>query len=238
MTYDFVVAVNEYGEFAIPESAKHRPAAQMILAGSVYEPDTIQFMIDNCGDGAIVHAGTFFGDFLPALANNCNGPILAFEPVKENYECAYQTLELNFGESQGHNVRLYNYGLGEATEEKNIMIKGDTGEQLGGASRYVYNHNTVTAEQLEETQIVTIDEMVNKCGVAYDNVSIVQLDVEGYEEQALKGALKTIEESSPILILECWSPDVLETPFFKQEIFGKGYEYLRNLHDNVVLKKT
>ena len=64
-----MIAYNKYGGFCIPISSKHRPAVQKILKGDIYEPHTIEYMLSNCSDGDIVHAGTFFGDFLPALSS-------------------------------------------------------------------------------------------------------------------------------------------------------------------------
>jgi len=57
------VAYNPYGGYCVPQSSHHRPAAQMILRGRVWEPDTIKFVRD--------HAGTYFGDFIPALSAGC-----------------------------------------------------------------------------------------------------------------------------------------------------------------------
>jgi len=52
--------------------------------------------------------------------------------------------------------------------------------------------------QWDDIEIVAIDEVIP----ADHNISILQLDIEGYEEQALKGCLKTIKRNRPILILE------------------------------------
>ena len=65
------IAYNKYGGYCVPLSSLHRPAAQRILSGDVYEPNTIEFLISNCSDGDIVHAGAYFGDFLPALSRSC-----------------------------------------------------------------------------------------------------------------------------------------------------------------------
>ena len=52
--------------------------------------------------------------------------------------------------------------------------------------------------QWDDIEIVAIDEVIP----ADRNISILQLDIEGYEEQVLKGCLKNIKKNRPILILE------------------------------------
>lgn len=63
-----IVSYNKYGGFCVPESSCHRPVSQRIFSNGVWEPDTIEFIMSNCGDGDVVHAGTYFGDFLSALS--------------------------------------------------------------------------------------------------------------------------------------------------------------------------
>jgi hypothetical protein len=101
---------------------------------------------------------------------------------------------------------------------------------MGGTSKVVYK-STDTTEIIE---IRKIDDEV-KLHVN-DYVSIIQLDVEGYEEKALKGAVATLREFKPILILEMWSKEAYNTEFFNDVIFGElGYTFHRNVHENIVL---
>jgi len=223
---EYILAENQYGKYAVPKSCQHRPAAQVVINGGVYEPETIKFLIENGGDGVIIHAGAFFGDFLPALMQSGN-KVYAFEPVKENYNHARETIELN--DYPDHMVLLFNAGLGAEVERRDIKIVDDDGQNMGGMSRYVYNE--AKPEQLEKTTIMALDRHVAE----YDQVSIIQLDVEGFEEEALKGAIDIIRSSKPVLILECWSPTMFDSEFFQEEIFSMGYTRGPNLHDNATL---
>lgn len=47
-----------------------------------------------------------------------------------------------------------------------------------------------------EVQVITIDSLALK------DVDLIQLDIEGYEEQALMGAEKTIRECQPVIMVE------------------------------------
>ena len=83
----------------------------------------------------------------------------------------------------------------------------------------------------EAVQVVTVDESVSPDR----NVSILQLDVEGHEKEALAGALGTIERSRPLLILEVLpGSQLLDSGWFSQHILGLGYRKIDEVHGNSV----
>jgi FkbM family methyltransferase len=221
---------NQYGGYCLPESSLHRTAARKILRGMVYEPETIEFMRDHCAGGDIVHAGTYFGDFLPGLSQACPSGfrIWAFEPNTESYRCAQITMAINALE----NVTLQNAGLGESAAILRLRTLDENGVSLGGKSRMVSveEFNALTDQEVE---IMAIDDTIE----SGRPVSIVQLDVEGHEQAALSGALRTIRRCLPILILEIQrGSDLLERPWFKDNILSLGYVQTRSLHGNTVFQ--
>lgn len=219
------VAYNKYGGYCVPLASQHRPAARKILSGDIHEPDTIAFLLAHCGTGDIVHAGTYFGDFLPALSNGVapGAKVWAFEPNRENFRCAAITRQIN---GLG-NVELTHAGLGSRGEALSVRVAGGDGRALGGAS-------TITAEAGIHTQpvrMITVDGAVG----ADRNVSVIQLDVEGYEQQALDGALATIRRCLPILVLEILpSSTLLESEWFFRNVRSLGYAKVGILHTNAV----
>ncbi len=219
-----MIAYNEYGGYCVPISSKQRIAVQLILKGEVYEPDTINYMRTNCGDGDIIHAGTFFGDFLPGLSSGI-GPenkIWAFEPNPENYKCASITKQIN----QLDQVVLHNAGLGAEPSKAQMMVQNEKGVNLGGASTIVSKDHQ--KGQLVEIEIASIDNAIPN----HRKISIIQLDVEGYEEQALKGAIETIKRCKPIIILE----NLPDESWLKENILSLGYKATGKLHHNTVFK--
>jgi hypothetical protein len=60
----------------------------MVLRGDVWERQAIEFIRASARDRDVVHAGTHFGDFLPALAPATSRTIYAFEPNSEHFACA------------------------------------------------------------------------------------------------------------------------------------------------------
>lgn len=229
MEPDCVISHNKYGKYCVPKSSSIRPAARKILSGEVYEPETIEFMRANCGDGDIVHAGAYFGDFLPALSASVSSgsKVWAFEPDSENYYCARKTLELN----EIENVELTNGAL--ASEEGVVVLQTVTpgGFSLGGGSRIITEEVIDERIGYESVEVVATDSVIG----SDRKVSIVQLDVEGYEKEALKGGLETIKKDLPFIILEN-NPEstLIENEWFSENILALGYQPVENLHNNVV----
>jgi FkbM family methyltransferase len=220
------IAYNKYGGYCVPLSSRHRPAAQRILAGEVWEPGTIEFLVSQRGDGDIVHAGTYFGDFLPALSRSCapGAKVWAFEPNSENYRSALITTYVNGLQ----NIQLMNAGLGERQGSLFIVTADAGGRSLGGGSRIVGKSHYSNEEGSTAVKIVTIDEIVP----SERKVSIIQLDVEGFEKSTLTGALLTIHRCKPIIILE----SLPEENWLSENILQLGYQMAGSVHGNTILR--
>lgn len=207
-----IIGKNKYGSYCIPIKGKHRISAKTVLNNGIYEPDTIQFMIENSPND-IIHAGTFFGDFLPALSNNCNGNIWAFEPSIENFHCAMQTCKLN----NLQNIKLYNGALGNSDIDLNLSYEKDN-KFRGGNCTIVNDSSDSKTYKVKQYRI---DDVI----LSNTKISILQLDVEGYEEFALQGAIQTITRCKPIIILETDCKEILS---------NLSYKFYKKLHHNYV----
>jgi FkbM family methyltransferase len=223
------IAYNKYGGYFTPivpsKSAQEGSVIFEILNGDTYEPDTIKFMRDNCSNGDIIHAGTFFGDFLPGLSSSLSkeSKIWAFEPDKDTFRCAQITTIIN----DLKNVELINFGLGDKTTMAKLLTELETGKSLGGASKIISED---TNGKIKEVNLVRIDDIIPK----ERSISILQLDVEGFEKEALSGAIETINRCKPILILED-NNKIVDSSWFSENILSVGYELTGNLHRNNLL---
>ncbi|HEY1615676.1 MAG TPA: FkbM family methyltransferase [Rhizomicrobium sp.] len=217
------IAGNSFGSYCVPAASKRRPAARAILRGEVWEPETIAFLTQHCGAGDIVHAGTYFGDFLPALSRALatGAHIWAFEPSLTNFRCAEITLKLN-GIS---NVVLTHAGLGACHAPARLRVGEDGRHDAGGGSTIVADD--IAGFEHEDTQLVTVDETVP----ASRAIAVLQLDVEGYEQEALEGALETIRRCRPVLVLEKPPRD---PGWFESRVLSLGYRQTGTLHVNQI----
>lgn len=213
-------ASNEYGRYSVPDGLDHRPAVRLVKSGKVYEPNTIKFMREHAGLGDIIHAGTFFGDFLPGLSKSMNGAahIWAFEPNPNSHVHAKRTIELN----ALANVTLTNAAL--SNQDGHILFKtrDEQGNPLGGHSRYV----TEDGPGVESVPAIRLDTAIPQ----ERHISILQLDVEGHERAALEGAMEIITRCRPILILE----EFRYKRWIKAKLGHLGYDLVRKVHSNRV----
>jgi FkbM family methyltransferase len=225
-TISCVIGYNKFGGYCIPKNSINRPAVQTTLRGKVWEEQTIKFILENYSSGDIVHAGTYFGDFLPALSINCanESVIWAFEPVREHYICAQMTLLLN----NIVNVNLAHSGLGDEGSKFSMLIKDDKGGSLGGASSIVNRRDNTTIESYETINTVRLDDIIPKDR----SISVIHLDVEGFEQLALDGAMKIIKDNLPLLILET----LPEFDWLETNLFALGYKKHAVIAGNTVLK--
>jgi len=220
-------ACNDHGAYCVPRTSSHRPAARRILAGAVWEPETLELLCREAAGGDVIHAGTYFGDFLPALSRAVGSDHLvwAFEPSRENFRCAQITVLLN----DISNVRLLNAALGEREGTAWLVTESDRGEALGGGSFLAGagiegKRGTAT----ERVQVVRIDDVVDPDR----RVSVIQLDVEGTEQAALAGAMDTVRRWRPMLVLETL-PD---TGWREAHLVPLGYREVGRVDGNFVLK--
>ena len=211
---------NKYGSYCVPESSAHRPAAKAILAGDVHEPDTIELIVERArGRGAIVHAGTYFGDFLPALSK-ADVRVHAFEPNPENWLHAIGTLHLNQLAGVDDVARV---ALGEAdyaAKVVNVETRRGRPFVLGGGS-------FVNTAGDQDCMVRTLDSIVGE-----QKVAVIHLDVEGYEEKALIGAIRILERWKPMLILET------VPPAWRADVLPLGYKKTGKVHTNTVFERV
>lgn len=189
---DTHVASADGGTFFVPHYAVHRPVAQRILAGKLAEPPLHRLVgeVQEAYPGSMVHAGTFFGDMLPSFSAKTPNRVYAFEPVLENYLLARAVVEVNHLE----NVVLLHAGLGREIGVADIGV-GDLERHLGGASHFNAKTDSPTA-RTQRTTVLTVDQM------GIEDLTMLQLDVEGFELEVLHGAEKTIAEHHPVVVVE------------------------------------
>ena len=115
---------------------------------------------------------------------------------------------------------------------------------LGKEKTFIELEGHVTADGLESGGIhvgqkgniptVIIDEL------ALPGCDLIQLDIEGYEYFALQGAVQTIEQYHPVIIVEwfdAWSARYgVDKPTFDKFFSDRGYQEIMHEHSDTVYK--
>lgn len=217
----YCIAENKFGKYCIPNASKHRISAKTVLKGKVWEEETVDFILSHCKND-IIHAGTYFGDMLPAFSNFEN--VWAFEPNEENFRCAIKTIEWN----NLSNIHLTNAALSNTIGSAPLLIERNS-KKLGGACQIVEQASMYTTQ----VKTITIDKSIPENQL----ISVIHLDIEEHELSALHGAVKTIKRCSPLLVLETKH----KVPSNLRHFLNKqGYDNTRTLYKNVntVWEKT
>ncbi len=233
-TLDCTLARNRYGVYCVPRSVRDKHEAQRVLQARVWEPDTIELLSATDPAADIVHAGTFFGDFLPALARSRRDGALVwgFEPNSESYRCAEVTVLLN---GLANVVLMHAALAAEDGGTAQLATTNRFGVPTGGGSRVLKRPLPGAGTDrpgpgTEVVDLVSIDETVG----GERPVGVIQLDIEGHEQEALTGALQTIERCRPLLVLER-PPDAA---WFEQHLAPLGYRRTGTVAVNTVLSAS
>jgi len=137
------------------------------------------------------------------------GRVFCFEPVLENYRVLLE----NLTENGTKNIIPVNLAVGEKSGK--IRISGSGG--------------SATASDLGKTVSCTsIDDFVKNHNLA--RVDLIKMDIEGYELNALKGAVETLKRFKPKLAIAAYhgGEDLARITLFIEGL-GLGYKtYLRH----------
>jgi FkbM family methyltransferase len=177
--------------------------------------------IDVLRDKDIIDVGGFVGDSLLILCPLTNKNVYTFEAVSENFNYLLQTIEYN----NLTNVKPFKKALGSA---KKIvpMVVTSSGSFVADAK----SSNT------EDVEMVTLDSMVEEYGL---NVGLIKVDIEGAEQDFLKGAINTIRKYKPILLLSIYHSinDFLEIkPIVESWNLGYRFKIVKPIDGNLIVE--
>lgn len=136
--------------------------------------------------------------------------IIACEPDKTNYNKLVSNIEKNNWK------RIKPYQIGISDEAGTVMFYA-TGDMLAAIDK----------AGDEQINIDTIDHLLNGA-----QVSIIKMDIEGFEMPGLRGAEKTIREYRPMLMISAYhkKDDIYNIFQFIRSIV-KGYRYYFRCHE-------
>lgn len=143
--------------------------------------------------------------------------VIAFEPVQEFIHCYRKNVKKS-------NYSMYECALGskESFIDMNI-VEGNTG------------HSHVNKESVGKGKIPlkTLDSF------NFSDVDLIKIDVEGYEQDILLGALETIEKNRPVLVIEQqkheYQNDMASLPSIRF-LENLGYHVVEQFNKDWILK--
>lgn len=137
----------------------------------------------------ILDVGGFIGDSILILKPLTEKRVFSFEALKEHYELMKKTVAMN----QLDNVILERMALGDENKEIDI--------EVAGSSSSINPNEAVEIHGSEKVMMRTLDSYVEEHPM---DIGLIKVDIEGAEQQFMKGAKKTIEKYRPVLLMSIY----------------------------------
>ena len=225
----------------------------VILCG-IWEPHLTSLLYQKTKPGMVaVDIGANIGYF-SALFSSCGAYVHAFEPNPVMSEIIYRNIYINnvhsvvINDESGRSKSVVNQCAVDAQID---TVKMEFNSRItGGASLKKAAFRESMYRELGQTKSIKVDIItLDEYSKNYDlqSVDIIKIDVEGFEEEALKGAENLIRRSPDLmLVMEytrgCYSSNFL--PWLKK-LFSKVYlpkfskqinfEFLRKFQEHKIL---
>lgn len=174
----------------------------------------------------IIDAGGYIGDSAIVFSDYTDKNIYSFEPFLQNYNLMLKTIELN----KKNNIIPVNMALGNENKEISIYSNSDTANS--GLSVETKQSDINSFEN--KVKMVTLDSYVKENNI---EVGLIKTDLEGFEQPFLKGALETIKEQKPVLIISIYHnySDFFEIkPMIENLNLGYKFRIIKNRLNKVI----
>lgn len=150
-------------------------------------------VLDKVNGKAIIDGGAFIGDTIPVFRYVFPQSVAyCFEPSANNFG---EMTRMFKHEIEEHWVKPIPQGLGNTPGSMQLnKIQG----QVDSKASLKTDYGNVHPELTEQIQITTVDEFVKSQNL---EIGLIKLDVEGFEPEALQGALTTLREQKPLLVI-------------------------------------
>ncbi len=158
----------------------------------------------------ILDVGAFICDSALVFQEWKPNKIYSFEANPENAKLCKKTLRLNDLE----NVEIVEYALGDEVGEVYIANESSPGTTI----KQEASENTV------KVSITTLDTYINENNI--QDIALIKVDIEGFEQPFLRGAVNTIKEQKPLMLLSIyhsWADFVEIKPLI--ESWNLGYTF-------------
>jgi FkbM family methyltransferase len=138
----------------------------------------------NMNVSGVIHIGAHYGEEVSNYVNLGIDDIVLFEPLKENFE----VLKNNVSELNA-NITGYCVALGNKNQNVNMFLSSNNLESSSVLKPKIHLnlHPEVVFSGEELVEMKRLDDFL------FENYNFINLDVQGYEMEVLKGAEKTLK---------------------------------------------
>lgn len=132
----------------------------------------------------ILHVGGHYGEEVREYVNNGIKNIVLFEPISSNFDI----MESNISNLNA-NIRGYQVALGSEEKEVEMYVSSNKGESSSilKPKKHLTQYSHITFEEKEKVEVKTLDSY------SFTDYNFLNMDVQGYELEVLKGASETLK---------------------------------------------
>jgi FkbM family methyltransferase len=131
----------------------------------------------------IIHVGGHFGEEIHEYVNNKISNIVIFEPLEKNFEILKQNVSGFNANIIGHQVAL---GSKELNLDMYVSSNNGLSSSLLKPKKHLTQYRDITFEEKEKVEVKTLDSY------SFTDYNFLNMDVQGYELEVLKGAKETL----------------------------------------------
>lgn len=167
-------------------------------------------LIPECKNEVFVDLGAYIGDstlsFIKNYGIDSYQKIYTYEVTPEAYQLLQKNLE------PYPNIIYYLKGVGDHLGKASLLSNEES-----------ISANTLLIDEEGDTQITTLDEDIQ------EKITIIKADIEGFEQQMIKGARQHILKDHPKLLISVYhsNEDLWKIPQMIREIDDSYRFYLR-----------
>lgn len=187
------------------------PGDRKLYIAGVYERRTTQILMRECAKGGTaLDLGAHIGYFTLLLASitKDGGRVFSFEPNPFNAEKIRRMLAANHMEY----VTLIEAGVSDHSGSMAFTVEAT------GSMGSLVSSPAVSASSVQ-VSVVSLDALDAEQSLG--NVSVIKMDIEGAEVEAIRGMKRLLERCRPVIVCE-WHPHRVSAGY--QETFGSvGY---------------
>jgi FkbM family methyltransferase len=196
----------------------------------LYEPETSKFIVKTLkkGDTFIdIGANNGYFSLMASILVGSTGKVYAFEPTPDSFK----RLQTNVHINKFKNIKLFECALGDKVGKIKLNISKKEDGQNSIA-------DIVDKKESIVVQIKKLDDILKG-----NRVNLIKIDVEGYEKEVFRGAIKTIKNNRNIKIVFENNPELMILrsldPLYLLNFFkGLDFEVSRILPDGDIEKAT
>jgi FkbM family methyltransferase len=173
----------------------------------------------NMNISGIIHIGGHYGQEIEEYVSNGVQKIIVFEPLSKNFEVFCKNIKNVNANIIGHQIAL---GSNNGTVMMNLSSNDAQSSSILSPKEHLTLHPNVTFNGTEEVKIKTLDSF------KYKNYNFINMDVQGYELEVLKGSKKTLDKVDYVYC-EVNRGEVYENNAMIEDIddFLSNYDFIR-----------